>query len=378
MSVYSVKGKGWRYDFTLNGQRLTAAWFKTKKEAAAAEAKRKEEMENPETVPPVESTTPTPTDMAFLELVNKRLDHVKAYNSALHYSDHVYFARRWLKEWKNMTCAQIKRDHIERFILKRSKVSAITANKEIRLLRATFNFGLKRGFVQENPLDGVDFLPVEKKLKYIPPVEDLFKVISAAEPDTQDYLWTMAETLGRMREINQLTWDDVNLAERYVVLYTRKKKGGHRTPRKVPMTQRLYEILLRRSNNRVIGKPWVFWHRYWSKSEGKFMEGPYQDRKRLMMKLCEKAGVQYFRYHALRHAGASLMDSLNVPIGSIQRILGHENRTTTELYLHCVGDPERRAMSVFESARKKSHTDSHTGNEKRVSTDLGMQANPLI
>ena len=28
MSVYSVKGKGWRYDFTLKGIRYTEAWFK--------------------------------------------------------------------------------------------------------------------------------------------------------------------------------------------------------------------------------------------------------------------------------------------------------------------------------------------------------------
>ena len=33
MSVYSKKGKGWRYDFMLNGQRYTEAWFKTKKAA---------------------------------------------------------------------------------------------------------------------------------------------------------------------------------------------------------------------------------------------------------------------------------------------------------------------------------------------------------
>ena len=33
MSVYSVKGKGWRYDFTRKGARYTEAWFKTKKEA---------------------------------------------------------------------------------------------------------------------------------------------------------------------------------------------------------------------------------------------------------------------------------------------------------------------------------------------------------
>lgn len=53
---------------------------------------------------------------------------------------------------------------------------------------------------------------------------------------------------------------------------------------------------------------------------------------------CGAASVRYFRFHALTRSGASVMDSLNVPIGSIQRILGHENRTTTEIYLHSIGD----------------------------------------
>ena len=49
-----------------------------------------------------------------------------------------------------------------------------------------------------------------------------------------------------------------------------------------------------------------------------------------------------------------------MPIGAIQRILGHERRTTTEIYLQSIGDSERQAMATFEEASRKSHTDSHT------------------
>ncbi len=66
--------------------------------------------------------------------------------------------------------------------------------------------------------------------------------------------------------------------------------------------------------------------------------------------LCRKVGVRYFRFHYLRHFGASVLDRANVPIGSIQRILGHENRTTTEIYLHSIGEAEREAMAVYERA----------------------------
>jgi integrase len=240
----------------------------------------------------------------------------------------------------------------------------------LRRLRATFNFAKKRGWLQTNPCDGIDFLPEEKKLKFVPTSEQVEAVIAEAEPDTQDYLWTIRDTLGRMSEINGLKWADVDLEHRYVVLYTRKKRGGHLTPRKVPMTERLYEIMLRRYRKRDPSKPWVFWHTYWSSKTGEKCEGPYKARKRIMRTLCNRAGVPYFRFHALRHSGASILDDHNVPMGAIQRILGHESRITTEIYLHSIRETEREAVRVLDGnvipfSPKKSHTDSHTATMER-------------
>jgi integrase len=75
--------------------------------------------------------------------------------------------------------------------------------------------------------------------------------------------------------------------------------------------------------------------------------GPYKDRKEVLKALCERAKVRHFGFHALRHSRASLMDRANVPIGSIQWILGHENRTTTEIYLHTLGNAEREAIVAY-------------------------------
>jgi integrase len=364
MSIYFQKGRGWKYDFTLQGKRHTSKYLTTKKLAKEEEAKKREELLNPP------KQAETPTDITFLDLVNLRLDHVKAYNSAKHYSDYVYMARRWVEQWGGMPCGEITEQMIQRFVLERRKVSPHTANKEIRYLRATFNFGKKKRYIAVNPTDGIDFLPVEKKVKYVPEAEDIDKVISIADPETKDYLWTIRETMGRMSEINHLVWNDVNLERRHVILYTRKKKGGHLTPRKVPMTDKLFEVLSRRYKERAPEKPWVFWHEYTSSKTGEKGVGPYQERKRFMKTLCEKAGVKYFRFHALRHAGASLMENNNVPIGAIQKILGHENRSTTEIYLHSLGDVERQAMCTYEQARENSHSNSHSKKNRLVECPL--------
>jgi hypothetical protein len=77
MSVYHVKGKGWRYDFQMKKERHTEAYFEKKTDAKQAEAKRREEIKNP-----VAKIRPemTETDMDFLTLCNKRLDYVQRYN----------------------------------------------------------------------------------------------------------------------------------------------------------------------------------------------------------------------------------------------------------------------------------------------------------
>jgi integrase len=54
------------------------------------------------------------------------------------------------------------------------------------------------------------------------------------------------------------------------------------------------------------------------------------------------------------------MDNTGVNLGAIQRILGHENRKTTEIYLHTLGETERDAISMYERAKLNSHTESHT------------------
>lgn len=54
----------------------------------------------------------------------------------------------------------------------------------------------------------------------------------------------------------------------------------------------------------------------------------------------------------LRHSGASTMDNNNIPIGSIQRILGHENRTTIENFLHSIDDEEREAIALMRKFEK--------------------------
>jgi hypothetical protein len=115
MSVYFVEKKGWRYDFTRRGQRYTDQWYQTNKEA-----KRREEILNPSLLQ-VQTEGETSTDITFLELVNNRLDHVKAYNSRIHYAEHVFNARKWVALWGQLNCKDISSTMLQKFIFQKCR-----------------------------------------------------------------------------------------------------------------------------------------------------------------------------------------------------------------------------------------------------------------
>ena len=68
--------------------------------------------------------------------------------------------------------------------------------------------------------------------------------------------------------------------------------------------------------------------------------------------------------------GASVLDRANISIGLIQRILGHENRTTTEIYLHSIDEIDRVAMEYLGAQIEKSLTQILTQKKLRVYDNL--------
>ena len=347
MSVYFNKKKKW-YEFYFRYQKksYTGAGFKRKKDAQAAEAEKKQEVKTPKEKGPI--------DMGFLTLCNSRLDHLQAYKSERHYTDTLYLSKRWVKQWKDRTVHQVTVEQVQKYLLKVCKqISAQTANKELRGLRALFNFGIKKPnhWFIHNPTDDLGFFPVEKKRKYVPPIKDVISVLMAASGEVQDYLWTIALTLGRMSEINRLEKDDLDFENSIVTLYTRKSRNGDLVSRQIPMTKKLRGVLLRRLKGNH--SPFVFPHTYYSKKAEEWITGPYSDRKRIMKTLCKRAGVRYFRFHPIRHFGASVLLKEGVDPRTIQDILGHANFKTTEIYLHSFSGSNIEAMDKLEVTLNK-------------------------
>ena len=146
----------------------------------------------------------------------------------------------------------------------------------------------------------------------------------------------------RRGEIFRLAWEDVDFGESRVRLGTRKRRGGSLEYNWLPMTDDLHNEL--RAHRQGSTSKWVFTE--------PFTGEPYVNRKRWMKALCEKAKVKTFGVHAIRHLTASILAKEGVPSVQIQNILRHKKLSTTELYLHQMGDL-KAALSVLTNKSKK-------------------------
>ena len=82
---------------------------------------------------------------------------------------------------------------------------------------------------------------------------------------------------------------------------------------------------------------------------------PFKERMQLMKRLCERAQVKPFGFHAIRHLTASILYKMGQPVSVIQAILRHKSPNTTAVYLRTLGLEETRGALEGLAARLAGH-----------------------
>jgi len=84
-------------------------------------------------------------------------------------------------------------------------------------------------------------------------------------------------------------------------------------------------------------------------------------RREIMERLCKKAGVKHFGYHAIRHLSATILAHAGLDIPSVQTVLRHKNPNTTAKYIKSLGVQPNRLDVIFEKreSSKVLHFDEH-------------------
>lgn len=130
----------------------------------------------------------------------------------------------------------------------------------------------------------------------------------------------------RQGEIMGLTWDAVDLRQCRITL-TETKNGERRT---IPVTGKALELLKDHQKIRQIDTPLLFPGR---KMPGDKPRKPKEIRKAWLAAV-ERAGVENFRFHDLRHTAASYLAMSGATLAEIAEILGHKTLAMVKRYSH--------------------------------------------
>jgi integrase len=216
--------------------------------------------------------------------------------------------------------------------------SGHASNKDRKNLVAAWNWAIKFHDFPPNPFIKVERFAEERQPRYVPPEDDFWAVYEVAEGQDKVMLFTYLHLAARRSEVFRLTWADVDFPNGRVRLGTRKRRDGTLEFDWVPMTSELRETLIGWWEARPVkDTPHVFVCLDDTAFTREYYGKAFTSRQHLMERLCGRAGVKPFGFHAIRHLTASTLYHAGQPVAVIQAILRHKSPATTERYLRSLG-----------------------------------------
>lgn len=219
--------------------------------------------------------------------------------------------------------------------------SGHAANRDRKNLAAAWKWGRKfmDGFpAVDNPFLAVDKFPEERSPRYVPPEEDFWRVLEVAQGQDRVMLTAYLYTAARREELFRLKWADVDFKNNTLRLFTKKTRGSSWRADCLPILPELRQALVWWWDARPYKTAeHVFTCLEDTPSKNHVPGGPFKSRQHLMPRLCKRAGVKPFGFHAIRHLRAVMLYKGGALVHEIQLWLRHESASTTERYLKSLG-----------------------------------------
>jgi len=336
--IHKFNPPRWRAVVTVNGIRKEKM-FPDGSEKSRRAAEKWEEAQRKKLKSPTTTVTTSPT---LLDWSNAYLDFVKERQSRKTYVEKLAVMKRMLKQFGRDTLIEaIQVMDALKFLTDQNHTrSGYAANKERKVLVTAWGWGKKYlpGFPDEPcPFQLVDRFPEQRQPRYVPPEEDFWKVYEAASGQDKVMLLTFLFLAARRMEVFRLKWSDIDFAGNTVTLWTRKRAGGDLEADPAPLVGRLKQVLLAWWEHRPIKADHVFVNDDDTPFCKQYLGQPFTNRQHLMERLCKRAGVKPFGFHAIRHLTASIMYREGQPVAVVQAVLSHKSPQTTTRYLQSLG-----------------------------------------
>lgn len=250
----------------------------------------------------------------------------------------------------------------------RRKGGVLTANRDLALLRAAFNWGIRLDYVDATPFkkstetivkltkessrrrrlegdEGARLLQACDPLQLNPKTKA--PLFLQPRPRLRPIVEALLETGCRIGELLSLQWWQVkDLAGGNPRLDLVASKTKTKRDRVVPISGRLQKILELRRNDPA-GEP---------HGPQAYVFGNELGERTLSIKTawrltCKRAGIVGLRVHDLRREAGSRWLEGGVPLQVVREWLGHSNISQTSTYLESTLTGQHDAMRRFEAAR---------------------------
>ena len=246
--------------------------------------------------------------------------------------------------------ADIIRDWIEEMMDRGNKASTVC--KYLSAVKSLYRYALRMGFVTRDPAHGVRGPKKEKSLPVFLKEREADRLFDELEWDMENIKDVRARTLLlllystgiRRAEVIGLRDSDIDL-HRHELKVTGKRRKQRIVPLGEEITAELQRYMALRDSEEQAG--------HGTDSNGSL----FRDGKGKAMSISAVYDIVHHYLslvttqkkrspHVLRHSFATAMLNNDARLGSVQKLLGHESLTTTQVYTHVTFKDLKRTYSL--------------------------------
>lgn len=261
------------------------------------------------------------------------------------------------------TATEITADDIRLYMAirkRRDGVTDVTIGNEIRNLSSFFQWMTAEEYILKNPMNRIDRIKVRKTRKKALTDMEVEKLRAAAAGERENTIIEMLLSTGcRVSEIAQIALDEITddrilvhgkgKKDRYVYLnaramlamqmYLRRRKD--KNPYLFPRCKSVMEMSKKGRDHRTM-KDW--WTDPRNVENGHISQSAIEQITR---KIAKRAGVQQANPHKFRRTCATMALRRGMPIEQVSKMLGHEEISTTQIYLDLAEDELAQAHKKY-------------------------------
>ncbi len=231
--------------------------------------------------------------------------------------------------YKNLSRDNI-RDYLSHLYL--TTASRSTVSRKIYAIRSFFQYLIRQGLAEKNPMDLISVPKAERKLPEILTEDEMIKFLDALPGETlteirNKALFELFYASGlRLSELTNLKREDISFNERLIRVFGKGKKE-----RIVPFNKKAKNILkeyISLSDKKYKRSNEFIFLNYTGK---KISERGVEKIVKEVFKKISDSGKNIYP-HLFRHSFATHLLQRGVDLRMIQELLGHSNLSTTEKY----------------------------------------------